>query len=84
MPLGEWELRTDPAPVGRLLKRANSCLAFGDPGLPLAEAAGVVRDFYAARGRDALAQVELGVGRGLGPRRARLDAPCRAVTRTSW
>ena len=24
VPLGEWELRTDPAPVGRLLKRANS------------------------------------------------------------
>src|SRR6185503_13231814 len=60
VPLGEWELRTDPAPVGRLLKRANSCLAFGDPGIPLPEAAGVVREFYTTRGRDALAQVELG------------------------
>jgi ribosomal protein S18 acetylase RimI-like enzyme len=60
VPLGEWQLRTDPAPVGRLLKRANSCLAFGDPGLPLPEAAGVVREFYTTRGRDALAQVELG------------------------
>ncbi len=60
VPLGEWELRTDPAPVGRLLKRANSCLAFGDPGLPLPEAARVVRDFYEARGRDPLVQVELG------------------------
>ena len=60
VPLGDWELRTDPAPVGRLLKRANSCLAFGDPGMPLAEAADVVRDFYDARGRDALVQVELG------------------------
>jgi ribosomal protein S18 acetylase RimI-like enzyme len=60
VPLGAWELRTDPAPVGRLLKRANSCLAFGDPGVPLAVAAQSVRDFYAARGRDALAQVELG------------------------
>ncbi len=58
--LGEWELRTDPAPVGRLLKRANSCLAFGDPGLAFADAAEVVRAFYAARGRDALAQVEQG------------------------
>ena len=38
-PLGEWVLRTVPAPVGRLLKRANSCLAVGDPGMPLAEAA---------------------------------------------
>jgi N-acetylglutamate synthase len=60
VPLGEWELRTDPAPVGRLLKRANSCLAFGDPGMPLPQAAGAVRDFYDARGRDALVQAELG------------------------
>ena len=60
VPLGEWELRTDPAPVGRLLKRANSCLAFGDPGVPVPVAAEAVRDFYAARGREALAQVELG------------------------
>lgn len=58
--LGEWTLRTDPAPVGRLLKRANSCLALGDPGLGWPEAAEAVRAFYAARGRDALAQVELG------------------------
>jgi len=58
--LGEWELRTDPAPVGRLLKRANSCLAFGDPGMALAEAAGVVRDFYDARKREGLVQLELG------------------------
>jgi ribosomal protein S18 acetylase RimI-like enzyme len=58
--LGEWELRTDPAPAGRLLKRANSCLAFGDAGLPVPEAAEVVRAFYAARGRDALVQVEQG------------------------
>lgn len=58
--LGEWELRTDPAPVGRLLKRANSCLAFGDPGLPPAAAAEAVRDFYLSRGRAALAQVEQG------------------------
>src|SRR5262245_46265701 len=41
-PLGEWELRTDPAPVGRLLKRVNSCLALGDPALPLPEAAAAV------------------------------------------
>jgi ribosomal protein S18 acetylase RimI-like enzyme len=60
VPLGEWELRTDPAPVGRLLKRANSCLALGDPDLPLPEAAEQVRAFYASRGRDALAQVERG------------------------
>src|SRR3954447_23539102 len=58
--LGEWELRTDPAPVGRLLKRANSCLAFGDPGLPLPVAARAIQEFYAERGRSALVQVELG------------------------
>jgi N-acetylglutamate synthase len=60
VPLGEWELRTDQAPVGRLLKRANSCLAFGDPGMPLPAAAEAVRDFYASRGRDPMAQVEIG------------------------
>jgi ribosomal protein S18 acetylase RimI-like enzyme len=58
--LGEWELRTDPAPVGRLKKRANSCLALGDPGAPIPEVAAVVRDFYAARDRTPLVQVELG------------------------
>ncbi len=58
--LGEWELRSDPAPVGRLLKRANSCLALGDPGLPLGTAAEEVRAFYTVRGRPALVQVETG------------------------
>ncbi len=59
-PLGEWLLRTDPAPVGRLYKRVNSCLALGAPGLPLAEAAATVEQWYAARDRDPLAQVEAG------------------------
>ena len=59
-PLGEWVLRTDPAPVGRLRRRANSCLAMGDPGLPFAEALQAIGSFYDARGRDRLAQVELG------------------------
>lgn len=60
VPLGEWELQIDPAPVGRLLKRANSCLAFGDPGLPLPEAASAVGGFYRTRDRTPLVQVELG------------------------
>ena len=59
-PLGEWVLRTDPAPVGRLRRRANSCLAMGDPGLPFVEAVQAIGSFYDARGRDRLAQVELG------------------------
>ncbi|HEY9562859.1 MAG TPA: GNAT family N-acetyltransferase [Nocardioides sp.] len=58
--LGDWELRSDPAPVGRLLKRANSCLAIGDPGSPLAGAEQQLRAFYASRKRAALVQVETG------------------------
>ncbi len=57
-PLGEWVLRTDPAPVDRLVKRANSALALGEPGRPLPEAAQAVRDFYAARDRTPMVQVE--------------------------
>jgi N-acetylglutamate synthase len=57
-PLGEWELRTEPEPEDRLRKRANSCLAIGDPGMPLDEATRQVRDFYAARGRAPMVQVE--------------------------
>jgi ribosomal protein S18 acetylase RimI-like enzyme len=58
--LGDWVLRTDPAPVGRLVKRANSCLAIGDPGTDLAAAAERIRAFYTERDRPVLAQVEQG------------------------
>jgi ribosomal protein S18 acetylase RimI-like enzyme len=58
--LGEWELRTEPEPKDRLRKRANSCLAMGDPGVPLPEAARAVRDFYDARDRQIMVQVEVG------------------------
>ncbi len=47
-PLGEWLLRTDPASVGRLYKRANSALAIGDPGVPIEAAATYVVEWYAA------------------------------------
>lgn len=57
--LGDWELRSDPAPSDRLVKRANSALAVDDPGLPFPDAEQAVRDFYAARDRQALVQVEL-------------------------
>lgn len=60
VPLGEWDLRHEPAPAGRPLKRANSCLAVGDPDLPLAEALAAVRAFYEERQRPALLQVEVG------------------------
>jgi N-acetylglutamate synthase len=59
-PLGDWELRTDPATVGRLIKRANSCLAIGDPGVPLPDAADAVRRFYRECDRPVLVQVERG------------------------
>lgn len=60
--LGEWELRREPAPVGRLRKRANSCLAVGDPGRPVTDALAEVVAFYATRSRDPLVQLEAGSG----------------------
>jgi GNAT superfamily N-acetyltransferase len=57
--LGEWELRSVARPPGRLLKRTNSCLAIGDPGMPVADAVAAVLEFYRARGREPMAQVEL-------------------------
>lgn len=59
-PLGEWELRSVPVPDGRLRKRANSCLAIGEPGLGFAEAEAAVRTWYAARDRPPMVQVEQG------------------------
>ncbi|NYD57951.1 GNAT superfamily N-acetyltransferase [Nocardioides marinisabuli] len=56
--VGEWVLRSDPAPIGRLYKRANSALAMGDPGCSFAEAERAVLDFYAKRGRDPMVSVE--------------------------
>ncbi len=57
-PYGDWELRTEPAPEGRLRKRANSCLAVGDPGTDTGTAAAAIEQFYAAVDRPALVQVE--------------------------
>ena len=58
--LGEWELRTDPAPVDRLRKRANSCLAMGEADRPFDAAVEAIRAFYTEREREALAQVLVG------------------------
>jgi ribosomal protein S18 acetylase RimI-like enzyme len=58
--LGDWVLRLVEGDRGRGSRRANSCLAVGDPGVPLAEAVSTVRDFYTAGGRDVLAQVAAG------------------------
>jgi ribosomal protein S18 acetylase RimI-like enzyme len=59
-PLGEWELRHEPHPSDRLRKRTNSALAIGDPGMHVLTAASAVAQYYADRGRPALAQVETG------------------------
>lgn len=59
-PLGEWVLRTAPPVDGRPLRRANSALAMGDPGVPLPDATAHVRGFYRDRDRQPLAMVELG------------------------
>ncbi|GGD15143.1 GNAT family N-acetyltransferase [Nocardioides daphniae] len=59
--LGEWVLRATGLvpdaqhPQGRLVRRANSALAIGDPGMPTVQAAERVRDFYAQRGQAAYA-----------------------------
>ncbi|MET1060012.1 MAG: GNAT family N-acetyltransferase [Nocardioides sp.] len=58
--LGDWVLRTVPVLEGRLVKRANSCLAIGDPGTDVDVAADAIRAFYTARDRPVLAQVETG------------------------
>lgn len=60
-PLGEWQLRGGTAtggPDGP--RRARSCLALGDPGRPLPEAAAQVVGYYEARGREPLVAVEVG------------------------
>lgn len=43
--LGQWRLRA----AGGFTGRANSALAVGDPGVPIAEALGTVREFAAAQ-----------------------------------
>lgn len=58
--LGDWVLRSDPAPQGRPVKRANSCLAMGTPGVSLKKAERRVRSFYADRGRTPIVQLEVG------------------------
>ncbi len=51
--LGDWVLRA----AGGFTGRANSVLAVGDPGMPLPEALGAVRRWYAVRGLPAMASV---------------------------
>ncbi|GAA4070154.1 GNAT family N-acetyltransferase [Streptomyces hundungensis] len=55
-PLGQWTLRA----AAGFTRRANSALPLGDPGLPLPDALGRVRDWYAARGLPAYVQTATG------------------------
>ena len=52
-PLGEWTLRR----AGGFTRRANSCHAVGDPGMPIQQAAQRIIGFAAARDIPPLAQV---------------------------
>ncbi len=54
--LGDWELRY----ADGFTRRANSVLALGDPGVPLDEALGLVREWYARRGLHADVQTSTG------------------------
>jgi N-acetylglutamate synthase len=56
VPLGQWLLRASDG----FSSRANSALAVGDPGGPLADALSSVRSFYSSRGLPALVQVVTG------------------------
>ncbi len=58
--LGEWVLRTVAEAPGLRLPRTNSCLAIGDPGLPLRAAVDSVASFYGSLGRTPMARVEAG------------------------
>jgi N-acetylglutamate synthase len=66
IPLGSWLLRAADGFTGR----ANSALAIGDPGLPLAAAIGEVRQWYQARGLPAMAAVSFPLGQ---PHRSGID-----------
>jgi N-acetylglutamate synthase len=60
--LGDWLLRAAAGFTGR----ANSALAAGDPGVPLAEAVDRVRDWYAKREQPALIAIPYPAGRAHG------------------
>ncbi|ASY32921.1 GNAT family N-acetyltransferase [Streptomyces sp. CLI2509] len=60
--LGGWLLRASVVDGAGFTRRANSVLPLGDPGMPLARALDRVREWYAARGLPAYAQLATGAG----------------------
>lgn len=58
--LGEWWVQASPAYDGRVRRRANSALAYGDPGVPLREALDTAAAWLRARERPVEAAVEVG------------------------
>lgn len=59
-PLGAWSLRSEAAPRGRRRKRVNSCLAVGDPSMPVRAALSQVAQHYTALDIPPLLHVEAG------------------------
>ncbi len=72
--LGDWLLRA----AGGFTGRANSALAAGDPGLPLADAADTIRGWYAERGLPAMMAVPYPTGQ---PEASPLD---RLLAASGW
>ena len=72
-PLGEWTLRA----ADGFTRRANSALPLGDPGLPVAEALTLVREWYAARKLPAYVQTATGA-------EGTQELLCAALDRHGW
>ncbi|MFF0556850.1 GNAT family N-acetyltransferase [Streptomyces sp. NPDC004266] len=71
--LGEWTLRASDG----FTRRANSVLALGDPGLPVAEALAHARAWYAARKLPAYVQASTGA-------EGTQELLCAALDRHGW
>ena len=59
-PLGDWVMRIVHGDRGRGSRRANSCLAIGEPRMAWDAAIRRVQEFYAIRHREVLVQAEAG------------------------